>query len=59
MSVSSLNKREVRLGGATRNALYSQGLVVGSMVYLSGVTGVDPATGSLVRGTVADRTVSC
>ncbi|KAJ5602590.1 hypothetical protein N7537_005546 [Penicillium hordei] len=53
---SSLVTSPVNVGGAAPNALYSQGLVVGGMVYLSGVTGVNPVTGSLVEGTVEART---
>jgi enamine deaminase RidA (YjgF/YER057c/UK114 family) len=56
--MSLLNTMQVRVEGASANGLYSQALVVGNMVFLSGVTGVDPATGNLVEGTVADRTVS-
>lgn len=56
--MSQANRRVVLVDGASRSSLYSQGLIVGSTVYLSGVTGVDPTTGHLVGGTVADRTVS-
>ncbi|UPL00022.1 hypothetical protein LCI18_010956 [Fusarium solani-melongenae] len=55
--MSLLDSMQVRVEGASPNGLYSQALVVGNMVFLSGVTGVDPATGNLVGGTVADRTV--
>lgn len=56
--MSLLDSMQVRVEGASANGLYSQALVVGNMVFLSGVTGVDPATGKLVEGTVGDRTVS-
>ncbi|RSL46574.1 hypothetical protein CEP54_013786 [Fusarium duplospermum] len=54
--MSLLDSTQVRVDGASTNGLYSQALVVGNMVFLSGVTGVDPATGNLVEGTVAGRT---
>jgi enamine deaminase RidA (YjgF/YER057c/UK114 family) len=53
-----LEKREACAAGTKPSPLYSQSLIVGEMVYLSGITGVDWATGDLVGGTVADRTVS-
>ncbi|KAJ4263374.1 hypothetical protein NW762_006193 [Fusarium torreyae] len=57
MSNPSLERKSINLTGASPNAhLYSQALVVGGMAYLSGVTGVDPLTGSLAEGTVGDRT---
>jgi enamine deaminase RidA (YjgF/YER057c/UK114 family) len=51
-------KREACAVGTKSSPLYSQSLIVGEMVYLSGITGVDWATGELVGGTVGDRTVS-
>lgn len=36
----------------------SQAIVANNTVYCSGAIGVDPTTGKLVEGTVADRTVS-
>ncbi|RSL89250.1 hypothetical protein CEP52_014966 [Fusarium oligoseptatum] len=54
--MSLLNSAQVHVQGTSANGLYSQAIVVGNMVFLSGVTGVDPATGNLVGGTVADRT---
>ncbi|KAL6229387.1 hypothetical protein BDW75DRAFT_235249 [Aspergillus navahoensis] len=35
---------------------YSQGVIAGDMVYVSGSLGIDPATGKMVEGTIADRT---
>ncbi|KAM0426102.1 hypothetical protein ACHAPT_008733 [Fusarium lateritium] len=54
--MSLLDRKQIHVEGSSANGLYSQALVVGNMVFLSGVTGVDPATGNLVSGTVADRT---
>lgn len=56
--MSHVDRREVLVDGASRSSLYSQALIVSSIVYLSGVTGINPTTGRLVGGTVADRTVS-
>jgi len=56
--MSSLIKKEVRSEKAPQNQLFSQALVVGDMVYVSGNTGVDPATGNFVEGTVVSRAVS-
>lgn len=41
-----------------RRGLYNQAIIVNSMVYTSGFTPVDPRSGLLVRGSVADRAVS-
>lgn len=49
---------EIRAEGIPANSLYSQGVIVGNMIFLAGVTGIDPATGSIVTGTVGERTVS-
>jgi enamine deaminase RidA (YjgF/YER057c/UK114 family) len=55
--MSTLDIKEIRAEGVPANTLYSQGVIVGNMVFLAGVTGVDPATGSIVTGTVGERTV--
>ncbi len=38
---------------------YSHGLVFQGFLFCSGQTAVNPATGELIRGTVADRTRRC
>jgi 2-iminobutanoate/2-iminopropanoate deaminase len=38
---------------------YSQAIVLDSIVYCSGQLGIDPATGELVTGSVADQTRQC
>ncbi|KAJ5619473.1 hypothetical protein N7510_003457 [Penicillium lagena] len=53
--MSLLSKKEVRSEKVPQNQLFSQALVVGGLVYVSGKTGVDPATGKFVEGTVEDR----
>jgi enamine deaminase RidA (YjgF/YER057c/UK114 family) len=39
--------------------ILSQAIIANGMVYCSGATGVDPATGKLVEGDIKARTVSC
>jgi 2-iminobutanoate/2-iminopropanoate deaminase len=38
---------------------YSQAVVSGDHVFLSGQTPIDPATGSLIEGSIADQTQRC
>lgn len=53
-----LVKKEVRTTGAPApKSFLSQGVVIGNMVYVSGSLGIDPTTGSLIGGTITDRTV--
>ncbi|KAK7453095.1 hypothetical protein CaCOL14_005060 [Colletotrichum acutatum] len=55
--MSSMTKREVRTDGAPApRPFYSQGIIIGNMVYVSGSLGIDPATGKFVEGTIGDRT---
>ena len=39
-----------------QGAPYSQGIVVGDLVFVSGQVAVDPATGSVVEGGIAEQT---
>lgn len=39
-------------------SLFSQAQVYNGLVYCSGNIGIDPKTGKLIEGTVAERTVS-
>ncbi len=39
-----------------QGAPYSQGIVVGDLVFVSGQVAVDPATGSVVEGAIAEQT---
>lgn len=41
---------------APRSPLYSQGVKVGSQIFVSGTTGIDPVTGSLAGGTIQLQT---
>ena len=38
--------------------IYNQAIVANGTVYCSGAIGIDPATGKIIEGSVADRTVS-
>lgn len=56
----SLIRTAVHTDGAPapRPGIYNQGIVVNGLVYTSGVTGKDPATGKMVDGPIENRTVS-
>jgi 2-iminobutanoate/2-iminopropanoate deaminase len=41
---------------APGSSLYSQAVRVGSHIYVSGMTGTDPATGALAGGTIQEQT---
>src|SRR5262249_10309858 len=52
------SKLPVRTEGAPRGTgPYSQGLVVGPFVYVSGQGPLDPETGAVVNGTVEEETI--
>ncbi|KAI5458292.1 endoribonuclease L-PSP [Mariannaea sp. PMI_226] len=57
----SLDRVAVQTNGAPapRPGVYSQGIVVNGLVYTSGVTGKDPATGKMVDGPIENRTHRC
>jgi 2-iminobutanoate/2-iminopropanoate deaminase len=46
----------IRTDSAPASPLYSQGVRVGDHVYVSGMTGIDVATGALVGGTIQEQT---
>ncbi|KAJ2982157.1 hypothetical protein NQ176_g1573 [Zarea fungicola] len=55
--MAAVSKKELRTSGAPAPLpFYSQAVVVGNMVYVSGSLGIDSTTGKFVEGTVADRT---
>jgi enamine deaminase RidA (YjgF/YER057c/UK114 family) len=57
-NMPALAKTEVRTDAAPLpKPFLSQGVVIGNMVYVSGSLGIDPSTGKMVEGTIADRTV--
>lgn len=53
-------KQEIVTNGAPQAiGPYSQGMVYGNLVFASGQIHIDPLTGELVEGTVAEKTVRC
>ena len=51
-----MQRRIIRTPDAPASPLFSQAVQVGSTVYLSGIVGVDPATGQLAGPTIQDQT---
>lgn len=51
-------KAEIKTNGAPQNTgLYSQGLTVGPLIYVSGQGPLDPETGEIVEGTIEQQTL--
>ena len=46
----------VTTADAPSSPLYSQGVVAGSQVLVSGTTGIDPSTGAMAGDTIVDQT---
>jgi 2-iminobutanoate/2-iminopropanoate deaminase len=46
----------IRTSDAPGSALFSQAIRVGSTVYLSGITGIDPKTNQLAGSTIQEQT---
>jgi 2-iminobutanoate/2-iminopropanoate deaminase len=46
----------IRTSDAPASALFSQAIRVGSTVYLSGITGIDPKTNQLAGSTIQEQT---
>jgi 2-iminobutanoate/2-iminopropanoate deaminase len=51
-----VTKQIIRTSDAPSSALYSQGIKVGSTVYLSGIVGIDPRTNQLAGSTIQEQT---
>lgn len=51
-----MGRQLIRTDRAPGSSLYSQGVRVGDHVYVSGMTGTDPATGALAGGTIQEQT---
>jgi 2-iminobutanoate/2-iminopropanoate deaminase len=49
-------KQIIRTSDAPGSALFSQAIKVGSTVYLSGTTGVDPKTNQMAGSTIQEQT---
>ncbi len=52
----SMNRQIIRTDNAPSSPLYSQGVRVGSILYVSGMVGIDPATGELAGSSIQDQT---
>jgi reactive intermediate/imine deaminase len=46
----------ITASNAPSSPLFSQGVKAGPHIYLSGIVGIDPSSGSLVGGTIQDQT---
>jgi 2-iminobutanoate/2-iminopropanoate deaminase len=51
-----MNKQIVRTDAAPSSPLYSQAVRVGSTIYVSGTTGIDPATQKMAGPTIQEQT---
>lgn len=51
-----MSKQIIVTGDAPSSPLYSQGVRVGPLVYVSGMVGVDTATGQLAGSTIQEQT---
>ena len=51
-----MSKRIIGTTEAPSSPLYSQGVRVGPTLYVSGTTGIDPATGELAGATIQEQT---
>src|SRR4051812_13746932 len=49
-------KQIIRTDRAPGSALYSQGVKIGSTIYVSGMAGLDPATRQMAGPTIQDQT---
>lgn len=54
--VVRMNKQVIETTDAPRSPLFSQGVRVGSTIYVSGMTGTDPATKQLAGSTIGEQT---
>ena len=52
-------RKAIDAPGAVAIAPYSHAIDAGELVFLSGQTPIDPATGRLVSGSVAEQTTQC
>ena len=52
----SMNRQIISTENAPSSPLYSQGVRVGSTIYVSGMVGIDSATGELAGSSIQDQT---
>jgi len=51
-----MNRQVISTENAPSSPLYSQGVRAGSTIYVSGMVGIDPATGELAGSSIEDQT---
>jgi len=51
-----MTKEIIRTDRAPASALYSQGVKIGSTIYVAGMAGLDPATKQMAGSTIQDQT---
>jgi 2-iminobutanoate/2-iminopropanoate deaminase len=54
-----MTRNAINAPGAAAVAPYSHAVDAGELVFLSGQTPLDPATGKLVAGTIGEQTLQC
>ena len=52
----SMNRQTISTGNAPSSPLFSQGVRAGSAIYVSGMVGIDPATGEPAGSSIQDQT---
>ncbi|MET4639875.1 Rid family hydrolase [Mycetocola sp. 2940] len=52
-----MNRQIISTENAPRSPLYSQGVRAGSAIYVSGMVGIDPATGEPAGSSIQDQTL--
>jgi reactive intermediate/imine deaminase len=53
---ATMPRQIIMTANAPSSPLYSQGVKAGPLVFVSGIVGIDPSTGSLAGGTIQDQT---
>jgi 2-iminobutanoate/2-iminopropanoate deaminase len=54
--LQSMDRQIIATANAPQSPLYSQGVRAGSMIHVSGMVGIDPATGKLAGSSIQDQT---
>ena len=54
-----MTRNAINAPGAAAVAPYSHAVDAGELIFLSGQTPLDPATGKLVTGTIGEQTLQC
>jgi 2-iminobutanoate/2-iminopropanoate deaminase len=54
-----MSRQAINAGGAATVGPYAHAIEAGDLIFLSGQTPIDPATGLLVTGSIAEQTDQC